>query len=111
MWNVYMSVAACGPGNDRGMAEPLLTPKAWRELRQRDDPEALAERQRWPRTIVWSLFAGVVNALGGMLYGLSSTDAVIIGAAISLTVFVVIVVASWVTKRPVVPGMSGEEFD
>jgi hypothetical protein len=90
------------------MGEPLLTPETWRELRTRPDPEELAERQRWPRTIVWSLFAGAVNALGGLLYGLSGTDALIIGAAISVTVFVVIVVAGWVMKRPVVPGMQGD---
>lgn len=55
--------------------------------------------------------AGGANALGGMLYGLSSTDAVIIGAAISVTVFVVTVVAGWVMKRPVVPRMHGENTE
>ena len=93
------------------MGEPLITPETWRELKKPTDPAALAERQRWPRTIIWSLSAGAINALGGMLYGLSGTDAAIIGAAISVTVFVVIVVAGWVMRRPVVPGMRGEDFD
>jgi hypothetical protein len=93
------------------MAEPLLTPEARKEVERRDDPDELAERQRWPRTIVWSLTAGAANGLGGLLYGLSEQDALLIGGSITVTVFIVIVVAGWVMKKPVVPRLRGEDSD
>ena len=83
--------------------DDLLTPEARAELRAQSDADHVAMKQRWPRTIIWSLLAGAGNSFGGLLYGLSGRDALVIGAAISITVFVVIVTAGWLRGRPIVP--------